>query len=110
MGNQKLGRKPNSQIRDNIVELLFYLKEAYGYELYKKYKKIYPQQISMRSVYYHLTKGVDLNIFNVKEIQEVSGNYSWGTGTKRVIFTLGQEAKPKQLKEIYIKLMELKRN
>lgn len=108
MGNQKLGRKPSSQIRDNLVELLFHLKEAYGYSLYKNYKKVFPERISMRSVYYHLSKGADLNIFNIKEVQEVKGNYSWGTGTKRVIFVLGPEAKPRQSKEVYTRLLQLK--
>ena len=109
MGSQRLGRKPSSQIRDNLVELLFFMREAYGYELYKKYKGVFPERISMRSVYYHLTKGVDLNIFNIKEIQEVKGEYSWGDGTKRVIFTLGPAAKPRQLKEVHSRLVALKK-
>ena len=69
--SKRLGRKPKSQIRDEIVELLYFLKEAYGYELYKKYCKVFDKKISMRSIYYHLNKGVELGIFNLKEIRDV---------------------------------------
>lgn len=90
----KRGRKPNSEIRDNIVELIYFFGEGYGYDLYKKYTKAYGK-ISMRSVYYHLTKGVDLGVFRIKNIESVEGNYSWGPKAQRVVFSLGGQAQPK---------------
>ena len=101
----RLGRKPSSQIRNNIVELLFFLKEAYGYDLHKKYKKVFGN-VSLRSIYYHLNKGVELGVFNIKEVQEVEGNYSWGSGVRRILFTLGKAAKPLGLQEVYDKLTQ----
>ncbi len=102
----KLGRKPSSQIRNNIIELLFFLKSAYGYDLHKKYKKVFGP-VSMRSVYYHLNKGVELGVFNIKEIQEVQGDYSWGTGVRRIVFGLGKNAKPLGLQQVYDRLKQL---
>ena len=49
----------------------------------------------MRSVYYHLRKGVELGTFRVKTIESVSGNYSWGPKAQRVVFSLGAQAEPK---------------
>ena len=38
MGDKELrGRPTSSPIRDNLVELLFHIKQGYGYDLYKKY-------------------------------------------------------------------------
>lgn len=90
----KRGRKPNSEIRDNIVELIQFFGEGYGYDLYKKYVKAYGK-ISMRSVYYHLRKGVEIGTFRVKEIEHVEGNYSWGPKAERVVFSLGAQAAPR---------------
>ena len=39
----KRGRPAESVIRTNIAELLFFLGEAYGYELYKKYIKVFDE-------------------------------------------------------------------
>ena len=105
--SKKLGRKPKSQIRDEMVELLYFLKEAYGYELYKKYCKVYDKKVSMRSIYYHLNKGVELGVFNLKEIRDVKGDFSWGSGAKQVIFQLGMSATPKGTKEIGSKIRNL---
>ena len=106
--SKKLGRKPKSDIRDEMVELLYFMKEAYGYELYKKYCKVYDKKISMRSVYYHLNKGVELGIFNLKEIRDVKGDFSWGSGVKQVIFQLGSNAQPKISKDVMDKINALK--
>jgi hypothetical protein len=105
--SKKLGRKPKSQIRDDIIELLYHIKEAYGYELYKKYCKVYDKKVSIRSIYYHLNKGVELGVFNLKEIRDVKGDFSWGSGAKQVIFQLGANANPKGIKEVYNKLQNI---
>ena len=107
--SKQLGRKPNSQIREEIVELLHFLKEAYGYELYKKYCHVFNKKVSMRSIYYHLNKGVELGIFNLKEVRNVQGDFSWGSGAKQVIFELGVNARPNISNNVYNKLQELKK-
>ncbi len=104
----RLGRKPNSEIRKNLVELLFFLKESYGYDLYKKYLAVFNKKVSIRSIYYHLNKGVELGIFQIREIQQVRGEYSWGEKVQRIIFSLGKEANPKGSREVYSKICELK--
>ena len=90
----KRGRRPESTIRSNICELIYFFGEGYGYDLYKKYIKAF-EKISMRSVYYHLQKGVELGEFKVKKIDQVEGNYSWGPHAQRIIFALGPMAKPR---------------
>jgi hypothetical protein len=42
-----------------------------------------------------LTKGKDLGVFEIKEIQKVEGNFSWGPSAQRIIFALGKTAQPK---------------
>jgi Fe2+ or Zn2+ uptake regulation protein len=90
----KRGRVVGSVIRDNLVELLFHINKAHAYELYKHYKKVYGP-VSIRSIYYNLTKGKDLGVFEIKEIQKVEGNFSWGPSAQRIIFALGKTAQPK---------------
>jgi len=55
----KKGRPVKSEIRQNMVEILHFIPKAYGYELYKVYVAIFPK-VTLRSIYYHLKKGVDL--------------------------------------------------
>lgn len=95
----KRGRKPGSVIRDNIVEILYFLGDAYGYQIYKAYKEIFPQ-VTLRVMYYHLSKGKDLGIFEVSEIKKTSGEYSWGPETERIFYKLGPKAEPKIKKEV----------
>ena len=91
----KRGRVVGSVIRDNLIELLFHLKQAYAYELYKHYKKVFGP-VSIRSVYYNLTKGKDIGVFEIKEIQKVEGDFSWGPQAQRIVFGLTDKAQPKQ--------------
>ena len=104
-GGKKRGRKVGSQIRDNIVELLFFVKEGYGYDLYKKYVKVFGNA-SMRSVYYNLNKGVELGTFKVKKIEKIKGDYSWGDGVQRTVYELDKGAAPKGDKTIKSKINE----
>ena len=87
------GRPAFSPIRNNLVELLFFVGEGYGYELYKKYIRVF-HKTTMRSVYYHLNKGVELGVFKIEKVENIPGSYSWGEGVRRVIFTLGKNAEP----------------
>ena len=88
------GRPVQSVIRQNIIEILYFMKKGYGYDIYKAYIKIYPK-VTMRSVYYHLKKGVALEEFKVQKIEKVQGDYSWGSEAEKVYYILGPKAKPK---------------
>lgn len=94
MTNRGRGRPAFSPIRNNLVELLFFVGTGYGYELYKKYVQIF-HSTTMRSIYYHLNKGVELGVFKIEKVESIKGDYSWGEGVRRVVFTLGENAKPK---------------
>ena len=87
------GRPVKSEIRQNIVEILYFVKEGYGYEVYKAYISIFPK-VTMRSIYYHLKKGVDLNEFKVSKIEREKGDYSWGGEAEKIYYSLGNAAKP----------------
>jgi len=102
------GRPISSPIRENIIELIYVMKEGYGYDLYKKYIQIFEQKINIRSIYYHLNKGVELGEFKIQNIEAVKGDYSWGDQVKRVIFTLGPNAKPRASKEVLTKIKQFK--
>jgi len=87
------GRPVKSAIRQNIIELLFFLKEGYGYDIYRHYKEIFPS-VSMRVIYYHLKKGTDLGEFRVNKIAKENGNFSWGSMAEKIYYSLGKEAQP----------------
>lgn len=87
------GRPVKSEIRQNIVEILFFMKQGYGYEIYKAYVAIFPK-VTMRSIYYHLRKGVNLNEFKVSKIEKEKGDYSWGAEAEKIYYSLGDDAKP----------------
>ena len=76
------GRPVKSQIRQNIVEILYFMKKGCGYDIYKIYKEIFPS-CTQRSIYYHLVKGVETKEFNVGEIKVEKGEYSWGNSVEK---------------------------
>lgn len=88
------GRPAGSNVRQNIVELLFFLKKAYGYEIHKHYVQIYPK-CTQRLIYYHLSKGVQLGIFDVLKIAQEQGDYSWGSTVEKIYYKLGKFSQPK---------------
>ena len=88
------GRPVKSQIRQNIIEILNFLGSSSGYDLYKVYVAIFPK-VTMRSIYYHLKKGVDLGEFKVDKIEKVKGDYSWGPEAEKIFYSLGPNAKPR---------------
>jgi hypothetical protein len=87
------GRPVGSQVRTNIIEILFFLHEAYGYEIYKHYCVLYPK-VTLRLMYYHLARGVELGEFKIEKIDKQEGLYSWGKSSERTIYRLGASAKP----------------
>ena len=93
------GRPVESKIRQNIVEILFYMKKGYGYEIYKAYREIFPAA-TMRVIYYHLKKGVETGEFKVDSIKSEKGHYSWGPQAEKVYYALGKNAKPKIEKRV----------
>lgn len=89
----KRGRPTQSKIRQNIQEILFIVGEAYAYHIYKIYKNVFAP-CTMRSIYYHLKKGVSLKEFRVKSIEKEKGEYSWGSIAEKIYYSLDENAKP----------------
>ena len=102
----KSGRPVGSEIRQNLIEILYFLRESYGYELCKIYNQIF-SKVSSRSVYYHLKKGVSLGEFKMKP-KTKQGDYSWGESAEVIYYTLGEKAHPTLKKEIKKSLDSLK--
>jgi DNA-binding PadR family transcriptional regulator len=88
------GRPVKSAIRQNIVEILNVKGEMYGYDIYRVYREIFPS-ITLRSIYYHLRKGVSTGEFIVKEVRKEKGDFSWGAETEKIYYALGPKAQPK---------------
>ena len=87
------GRPVKSEIRQNIIEILYFMKEGYGYEIYKAYITIFPK-VTMRSIYYHLKKGTSIGEFKVSKVEREKGEYSWGGEAEKTYYSLGEKAKP----------------
>jgi hypothetical protein len=89
----KKGRPAQSAIRQNIVEILHHLGEGYGYQISLLYNQLFPQ-CTMRSIHYHLKKGIETKEFVVKKVAKEKGEYSWGSSAEKVYYALGEQAKP----------------
>ncbi|MFC1752907.1 hypothetical protein ACFL96_05870 [Thermoproteota archaeon] len=87
------GRPVQSQIRQNIIEILHFMGDGYAYDLYKTYLEVFPP-VTMRSIYYHLKKGLTTQEFKLKGIKKEKGNYSWGTQVEKIYYELGPSASP----------------
>ena len=87
------GRPIKSKIRQNIVEILYFMKKGYGYDIYKAYKAIFAA-VTMRVIYYHLKKGVETGEFVVSGVKAEKGDYSWGGQAEKIYYALGKNAKP----------------
>ena len=93
------GRPIKSQIRQNIVEILHYLGEGYGYQVAKMYNEIFPS-VTQRSVYYHLHKGILTKEIEVHKIEEEQGEFSWGSVVEKKYYALGKNAEAKGDKRV----------
>lgn len=89
----KRGRPVFSQVRQNMVEILSVIGKGYGYDIYKIYRDVYPE-VTMRLIYYHLKKGVELGEFEIVAVEKAKGSYSWGSEVEKVFYKLGPSAKP----------------
>jgi len=87
------GRPTKSQVRQNLIEILFFKKKATGYELGKLHNQIFSNCTS-RLVYYHLKKGEALKEFKITHIVKEQGNFSWGTTAEKIYYELGENASP----------------
>lgn len=96
---KKRGRPTRSAIRQNLVEILYYMGEAYGYQLYKAYKELFAP-VTLRVIYYHLSKGKELGEFDIAGVKKTSGSYSWGPEAERIFYKLGPEAKAQGLPDV----------
>jgi hypothetical protein len=105
----KRGRPIQSDIRQNIINILFYLGEGYGYQISKIYQQIFPS-CTREVIYYHLKKGVNINEISIKEIKEEKGDYSWGDNVKKTYYCIGPEAKPKSNERIKASIEKIKEN
>lgn len=76
------------------MEILYFAKSGYGYELFKTYIELYPKT-TMRSIYYHLNKGLQTGEFRIDKITKAKGEYSWGSEAEKKIYALGEKAAPK---------------
>ena len=88
------GRPERSVIRDNIISLLYYLNIGYGYDLAKIYNEIFPE-VTQRSIYYHLKKGVETKEISIHKVEQEKGNFSWGNMVEKTYYALGENAQPK---------------
>lgn len=89
----KRGRPIGSKVRQNIIEILYFMGSAHGYHIYKVYRQIFPK-ITLRGIYYHLRKGQELGELQIDEVQKESGTYSWGSEAEKIYYKLGPNAKP----------------
>jgi hypothetical protein len=89
----KRGRPIGSVIRQRLIDILYILGSAHGYELYKYYREIHPP-ITLRVVYYHLRKGAQIGEFHLEKIAQEKGDYSWGESAEKITYSLGPNARP----------------
>ena len=93
------GRPIKSQIRQNVVEILHYLGEGYGYQVAKMYNEIFPTA-TQRSIYYNLQKGLLTKEIQVHKIEEEQGEFSWGSVVEKKYYSLGKNAEAKGDKRV----------
>lgn len=90
----KKGRPCQSVIRQNILEILYFLGKGYGYQISKVYNRVFAK-VSQRSIYYHLRKGVSLGELELNKIEQEEGDFSWGKIAEKRYYSLGKKARPK---------------
>lgn len=86
------GRPVGSAVRQNILEILNALGRAHGYQIYKIYKDLFPK-VTLRVIYYHLRKGVELGELELEKVEKEKGDYSWGTEAEKIYYRLGPKAR-----------------
>ena len=105
----KRGRPSGSFVRQNIVEILYCIGSAHGYNISKQYLRIFPP-VTRRVIYYHLQKGLSLGEFDVDRIEREHGDFSWGSVAEKTYYKLGKHAKPRGDAHVAARLNELSRS
>ena len=88
------GRPFGSEIRRNMVDILFCLGKGYGYQIHGIYTELFPP-CTCEVIYYHLRQGVRLGEFEVDRVEEEPGDFSWGRTAEKTYYRLGPNAKPR---------------
>lgn len=87
------GRPVGSVVRHNMVEVLAVLERGHGYQIYKVYRDLFPK-VTLRVIYYHLKKGLELGEFVIEKVEKERGDYSWGSEAEKIYYKLGPKAQP----------------
>ena len=87
------GRPRGSKIRQNLINLIFIVGKGYGYELHKLYCRVFPE-CTREVIYYHLRKGLANEEFKLEEVKLETGDFSWGNTVRKLVYSLGPNAKP----------------
>ena len=93
------GRKAGSVARDRMQQVVDALGVSYGYEIFKAYEAAF-SPIELRSVYYHLNKGIGLEEFELVGVKAEKGPFTWGDISIRRYYILGPEAKEHASEEL----------
>ncbi|MGM5480042.1 MAG: hypothetical protein ACQESC_01120 [Nanobdellota archaeon] len=80
------GRPSYSVVREHIKEILFVFGSLTAYDIYSHYKVLFAKT-SMRNVYYQCERGVSLEVFDKKTVEE-KGSFSWGSVSRKVYYSL----------------------
>jgi hypothetical protein len=95
----KRGRPLKSEIRQNIIEILHYLGNGYGYQIARIYNEVFPK-VTQRSIYYHLRKGILTKEIRVHKVEQEQGAFSWGPMVEKIYYGLGESGDPKGLDRV----------
>ena len=99
METKSRGRPVKSDIRQNMVDILYQKGPEYGYGIYRIYREIFPD-VTLRSIYYHLSKGLKTKEFRVYEVRKETGDFSWGQQAEKIYYELGENAQPRDNKRV----------
>jgi len=105
------GRPVKSEIRQNIVEILSVTGPLYGYRIHKFYNELFPP-CTRENVYYNLRKGVSLGEFELVEVRQEKGEYSWGDIVEKKYYRIGPNAAVRgdaRVRDFFEELDRLKR-
>ncbi len=95
----KRGRPNKSIVRERMQQIVDAIGVTYGYEIFKVYAAAF-SPIDIRSMYYHLRKGVALDEFALVGVKEEKGAFTWGDISIRRYYVLGPEAKERATEEL----------
>jgi len=104
------GRPLGSKVRQNMIEILYFMKQGTGYDIYKHYIELFPK-VTLRLMYYHLKKGTAIGVFKIDKMGLERGDYSWGSEAEKIYYKLASDAKPSlnlRVKEYFDELKDKK--